>query len=606
MQIKSSSKKSVPKPVERNSPLPGTSGLNPNTTSGIPVNTDSDIDSSVEDDGTDNCVVCKKGSPDAFTWKTLGAQCSTSQPVNKDQCKDSNARCTFSGSFYRCSCNDRYHQEGGVCVPDKAIGELCSNANECSDPNAECLGSKCTCDQQHYQYKPSGGAKDACEKVEQLQVTGISFSNIQTTQFTVSWTLPAGKESYISGFSVEWRPTDKSESGDTRNVSSASPQTLTGLTPGRTYEVKVISKNTATQPGSIRSTSSKKNQAAEPSKPGTVTSTLNDLDATDNSITIRWGTSVGVATQYRVKLIDGSTEVTSTISTSRSAVISQSTLKDGYIYTVHIEARSQAYDGNYIWSEKRISTIKTKVQVPDPPRNGVCQDPTDKSITLEWSEPADTKGDLVKYHIRVYHYYNTTKFIVSTTGTQTQKTVGNLDPGTSYTFRIYAENENYNSSIYNSVATGCKTKPKMSEPPTNLDITNVTSRSLYIAWMKPVETHSAENYGYVLQIKDDQDQCAKEIIYRCSDCIGRFQISNLDDLCSSTVRAEIRKTKQELEGQLTYHASLNPNIAYTVTVTAVNDAGRGYPANITAKTLEEAPQVPYGVAVSEIKTKSCN
>ncbi|XP_053389655.1 uncharacterized protein LOC128552638, partial [Mercenaria mercenaria] len=358
--------------------------------------------------------------------RSLGAQCSTSQPVNADQCKDSNAGCTFSGSDYRCSCNDRFHQEGSVCVADKALGESCNNANECSDPNAGCLANKCTCDGQHYQYKPSSNANNVCEKVEQLQVTGISFSNIQTTQFTVFWTPPAGKDSYISGYMVEWRPTNNNVGGDSRNVSSASPQTLTGLTPGRTYEVKVISKNTATQPGSTRSTSSKKNQATEPSKPGTVTSTLNDLDAWDNMITIRWVTSFGVATQYRVKLIDGSTEVTSTTSTLRTAVISHSTLKDGHTYTVHIEARSQAYDGNYLWSEKRISTIKTKVQVPDPPRYGICKDPTDKSITLEWSKPADTKGDLVKYHIHVYQDFNTVKFIVSTTGTQ--NTVGNLDP----------------------------------------------------------------------------------------------------------------------------------------------------------------------------------
>ncbi|XP_045213569.1 uncharacterized protein LOC123564232 [Mercenaria mercenaria] len=66
---KSSSKKSVKssKHVEKKSPLPGTSGLNLKTTSGIPVDTDSDSDSYVEDDETDKCVVCKKSSPDAFT-----------------------------------------------------------------------------------------------------------------------------------------------------------------------------------------------------------------------------------------------------------------------------------------------------------------------------------------------------------------------------------------------------------------------------------------------------------------------------------------------------------------------------------------------------------
>ncbi|XP_053397499.1 receptor-type tyrosine-protein phosphatase F-like [Mercenaria mercenaria] len=145
----------------------------------------------------------------------------------------------------------------------------------------------------------------------------------------------------------------------------------------------------------------------------------------------------------------------------------------------------------------------------------------------------------------------------------------------------------------------------MSEPPTKLDISNVTSRSFDISWMKPTETYSAENYGYVLQIKDDQDKCVIEIIYRCSDCTGRFQISNLNGLCSFTVRSTIDKTKQQLEGQLSYLATLNPDIAYTVTVTAINDGGRGYPANKTERTLEEAPQSPpYNVEVSDIETTS--
>ncbi|XP_053390205.1 tyrosine-protein phosphatase 10D-like [Mercenaria mercenaria] len=144
----------------------------------------------------------------------------------------------------------------------------------------------------------------------------------------------------------------------------------------------------------------------------------------------------------------------------------------------------------------------------------------------------------------------------------------------------------------------------MSEAPRNLQITGVTSRGFNISWDKPGEIYSEENYGYVLQIKDDQDKCVKEIIYRCSNCSGQFLISELNGLCSSGIQPEIGKTKQELEGQLTYPASLNPDIAYTVTVTAINDAGRGYPASDTERTKEEAPQKPDNVMMEDVMAKS--
>ena len=65
----------------------------------------------------------------------------------------------------------------------------------------------------------------------------------------------------------------------------------------------------------------------------------------------------------------------------------------------------------------------------------------------------------------------------------------------------------------------------MSDPPTNLTITGVTSRGFDIFWGKPNRTYSEENYGYVLQIKDDKDTCLKEVIYRCSNCFGGVIVS---------------------------------------------------------------------------------
>ncbi|XP_060579781.1 fibronectin type III domain-containing protein 3B-like, partial [Ruditapes philippinarum] len=162
---------------------------------------------------------------------------------------------------------------------------------------------------------------------------------------------------------------------------------------------------------------------------------------------------------------------------------------------------------------------------PEAPRNCVCKSPTDSAITLDWDEPSLPNGDLVRYHIIVLKTSNDFQLSDKTIGTETQKVVGNLQPGTYYIFRLYTENEEYNSTNYDQVSSACKTRAKMSESPTKLEVTGVTSRGFSISWEKPGNTFSEENYGYVLQIKDDTGSCWKEVIYRCSDCAGNFQVS---------------------------------------------------------------------------------
>jgi hypothetical protein len=90
--------------------------------------------------------------------------------------------------------------------------------------------------------------------VQELQVTGITFTNIRTTELIVSWTAPT-RYSYVIGYDVEWQSGGKV-------VGATSPQRVTSLTPGRTYEVKVISKDTGTEPGVTRTTYTSKQQAA--------------------------------------------------------------------------------------------------------------------------------------------------------------------------------------------------------------------------------------------------------------------------------------------------------------------------------------------------------
>jgi hypothetical protein len=99
---------------------------------------------------------------------------------------------------------------------------------------------------------------------------------------------------------------------------------------------------------------------SEPSIPGPVTSSENDLDASDGIITITWTAGTGVATSYRVKLFDGDTQKGSQDTSSFPTTFND--VLNGYRYNVSIIAWSESFDGRYINSEESVSAIKTIVQ----------------------------------------------------------------------------------------------------------------------------------------------------------------------------------------------------------------------------------------------------
>ena len=91
----------------------------------------------------------------------------------------------------------------------------------------------------------------------QLQVTGIVFSNIETTSYRVQWTAPNGYTSFISGYKVSWVPTT---AGSPKDTGTSTYADLTGLTPGRKYTVTITTRHT-TAGGETKTTAVDKEQS---------------------------------------------------------------------------------------------------------------------------------------------------------------------------------------------------------------------------------------------------------------------------------------------------------------------------------------------------------
>ena len=95
----------------------------------------------------------------------------------------------------------------------------------------------------------------------QLMVSDITFTNVDTASFQVSWTGPSGYLSHVSRYTVSWT-TQGSGSGESNTGLSAATN-ITGLpTPGAVYTVTVTTYNDVTQVGSPRMISAQKDQAS--------------------------------------------------------------------------------------------------------------------------------------------------------------------------------------------------------------------------------------------------------------------------------------------------------------------------------------------------------
>ncbi|MCE2498067.1 MAG: fibronectin type III domain-containing protein [Nitrosopumilaceae archaeon] len=158
-------------------------------------------------------------------------------------------------------------------------------------------------------------------------------------------------------------------------------------------------------------------------------------------------------------------------------------------------------------SSSSSSTTTTTVLKPDPPRNVRAVPISPTSILVDWDEPRQ-RGDAVRpiigyaveYTSRTATGSSVTDFTVVTSKTSTNATAlyhTNLDPGTTYTYRVSAIAQG--ADAVSSPSLTASAKPADTDKPTMVDIVAVSPTQIKMTWLPPSDTFRQPLNGYVVE-----------------------------------------------------------------------------------------------------------
>lgn len=254
-----------------------------------------------------------------------------------------------------------------------------------------------------------------------------------STSSVITWTAPSNGGAAITDYVIEYRlstVTDWTVVED--GVSTSTSYTLTGLSNGSVYNIRVKAINSE---GSSSYASVNASPRTIPDAPAAPT-----ITASNTSLTVSWtapyngGSAItGYTLQYKLATAGSWTTVDPGNVTSRTLT----SLTNGSAYEVKVLAKNAAGSSSY--SSVSSGTPRTVPGVP----TGLTAVHGNGSVDLTWTAPASNGGAavtdyVVQYRVSVELDWET---FADGTSTSTSTTVTGLDNGTTYDFRVLAVNE---------------------------------------------------------------------------------------------------------------------------------------------------------------------
>ena len=245
----------------------------------------------------------------------------------------------------------------------------------------------------------------------------------------VSWTAPGGNGSAVTGYTI--RAYVGATLAQTATVGApATTATVTGLTNGTTYTVKVAATNSAGT--GAESAASGAVTAGVPGVPTGVSVAPGDASAV-----VSWtapASNGGPITGYTVKAYQNGSVVTTASAGGSATTVAVTGLTNGASYTFTVTAANAYGSGR----ETAQTAAVTPAGAPLAPPNVTATD-GDQSATVTWG-PAAANGSAITGYV-VKAYAGATLVSTNNTGPGTTSlTVSSLANGTAYTFTVAAVN----------------------------------------------------------------------------------------------------------------------------------------------------------------------
>ncbi len=337
-------------------------------------------------------------------------------------------------------------------------------------------------------------------------------------QIAVEWGVPSDLGNpTLSGYQVQYREAHRYGPGDegwsSLSVGRTTPTTatITDLTNGQEYEVRVASRNSV-------GTSEYTFPAARATPVGPPAAPRNlALSAGDGEIGAQWdppsddgGRPIsGYSVQYR----KGTTGEWTTVSTETETTTTSYTiesLENDSEYQVQVAATNS--EGTGPFTSPSLATPTTKDRVPGIPRNLVLT-PGNGSIGVSWDVPTDQGNPALSDYQVQYRKADVADWTTIQTGdTTTSYTIGDLVNNVEYKVRVAAGNSNeqdgqrFGNPTSEQSATP-STKPSaplnlMHDPPMSfVDVDGTTKKEIVVSWSPPASDGGSDITSYRVEYR---------------------------------------------------------------------------------------------------------
>jgi hypothetical protein len=250
----------------------------------------------------------------------------------------------------------------------------------------------------------------------------------------VSWPAAAG---VILEYRVEYSANSSFSPSSTKSAGTSTSTSLTGLTPGTPYYVRVQARSSA----GWGNDSVTRAFTTLPGAPGIPTLSA----VTPTSMTLTWAdpppsTALITGYQYQVSTSSSFSSIFATVTVGKvnsDNTANDMTLNPGTVYYFRVRALDGSVQGP--WS----GTRSTQTVVATPPTFVILAAPSGTSVTISLTPPSGVTS--VNSYTVERRVQGTTSPVTTATTTSNQMTMSGLTPGVTYEYRAFANIGGYES-----------------------------------------------------------------------------------------------------------------------------------------------------------------